>query len=532
VARSVLTRLFAPLLGLAFALVPAVASADQVLSSPRLDNNGVLNFRGGLNIGTPQGGFFYPALPANYSGPTRAGIPATRFAASVSSIVASGYASVGDRGAGCVYVRGASTGPNAVQDAAGGWWNHAYGRPVDIGCFGAKVDGTTDDSGPVQAAVTAATAFGPGATVTIPNGLSRFCNINIPSNVTISGQGRNASLVKASTATCTPFVANFGATLTTGGGNILIEKLGFYGAGSSAQTSGAFVYFSNCTSCRVTEFEMSGAYIGVQVTGANTINVSVDHGRSNGASLFHFYVAGGADTFFDHIVTQAAGGVPQSNCGIAIAQTGGVWISDVDITASGNGTCLQPGDGQSVKWIFVSNSVLGDSGTGSGLVVSPSGSGIVQGVSITNSWTASNNGAGVSTSCNVTGAGTGSIDGLRIAMHRSLDNGADGFAFGCGRNIRLIAPTAQGNSNPAHGGTAGVFSGVSFAAGISNFSVVDGDFTQMAGEQVLQKYGILVGGNPSNYFTIRGNDGSGGTTSGVTVQNNSANGPQSITGNF
>lgn len=530
-ARTILKRLFAPLLGIALALVPVIASADQVLSSPRLDNNGVLNFRGGLNIGTPQGGFFYPALPANYAGPTRASIPGTRFAASVSSIVASGYASVGDRGAGCVYVRGASTGPNAIQDAAGGWWNHSYGKPVDIGCFGAKTDGTTDDSSAVQATVTAAAAFGPGATVSIPNGLTRFCNVNIPNNVTISGQGRNASIIRPTSATCTPLVANFGTTLSTGGGNILIEKVGFYAFGTTPQTSGAFVYFSNCTSCRVTEFEMSGAYIGVQVTGQNTINVAVDHGRSVGASLFHFYVAGGADTFFDHLVTQA-GANGQANCGLVVAQTGGVWISDVDITASGNGTCLQPGDGQSVKWIFVSNSVLGDSGTGSGLVISPSGSGIVQGVSVTNSWTASNNGAGVTSSCNVTSNGTGSVDGVRIAMHRSLDNGADGFSFACGRNIRLIAPTAQGNSNPAHGGTAGVNSGVSIGANISQFSVVDGDFTQMAGEAVLQKYGILIGGGSSNNFTIRGNDGSGGTTTGVTVQNNAANGPQTVQGNF
>lgn len=531
-ARGILRSVSAALVALALALVPGGVSADQILPGARLNNSGVLGYPSGINIGTPSGGFFYPALPAGFSGPTRASLATTKYPSSVNAVVTSGFATAGDRGAGCVYVRGASTGPNAIRDGLGAWWNQPYGAPVRPECFGAVVDGTTDDSSAMQAAVSAATAFGPGATVLLPNGTSRFCNINIGSNVTISGQGRNASLVKASTGTCTPFVANFGTTLSTGGGNILIEKLGFYSAASTPQTSGAFVYFSNCTSCRVTEFEMSGAYIGVQVTGQNTINISVDHGRSTGASLFHFYVAGGADTFFSQLVTQAGGSGVQANCGLAIAQTGGVWISDVDITASGNGTCLQPNDGQSVKWVFVSNSVLGDSGTGSGLLVSPSGSGIVQGISITNSWTSSNNGAGVSTSCNTTGSGTGSIDGLRIAMHRSLDNGADGFSFACGRNIRLVQPTAQGNSNPAHGGTAGVFSGVSFAAGVSNFSVLDGDFTQMAGEAVLQKYGILVGGNPSNYFTIRGNDGSGGTTTGVTVQNNSGNGPQTVQGNF
>lgn len=517
-------RLLAAAAALFIAALPA--RADRILGQQRIDNSGNLGPLGGPTLGTVRDNVFTPNLPAGLLGPTRAGIASAFIPPSVGSIVVSGYASSGDRGAGCTFVRGTSTGPSAIQDALGAYWQLPFGKPYDVTCFGAKMDpNNVDDSAAVQAAVTA------GGQVTIPRGGLKFCNVNIPNNVRITGAGMNATAVYAASQTCTPFVANFGTDLSTGGGNITISDLSFYAFGGGRQTGGAFVYLSNCSDCRLTAFKMSGAYIGAQVTGANTVNVSIDHGRSDGAVLYHFYVAGGSDTYLDTLVT-TAGGLSQATCGLGVVQTAGAWVSNADFVGSGHGTCLSPGDGQSVKWLFFTNSALGDTGSGNGLFINPTGTGIVQGVSISNSWTASNTKAGVATQCVTSGGNTGSVDGLRISNHRSIDNGGDGFAFGCGRDIRLIAPVAQSNSNPAHGGTSGVSSGVSFSPGVSKFSVANGDFTQMAGDFVLQKYGILVQSGASDYYIITGNDGSGGAQTGKTVQDNGTGTNKIVSGNL
>ena len=62
------------------------------------------------------------------------------------SITLSGFYSAGDLGAGAVYVRGTSSGPMAVRDAAGTWWNLYISQGLRTGWCGAKHDGATDDT--------------------------------------------------------------------------------------------------------------------------------------------------------------------------------------------------------------------------------------------------------------------------------------------------------------------------------------------------------------------------------------------------
>ena len=375
------------------------------------------------------------------------------------------------------------------------------GKPVDVTCFGAKMDGKTDDTAAVQAAIKAAQASGAGGQVVIPGGSIRLGGVTIPSNIGVLGAGANATAVYASGLTVEVFRAADPSIVA----NVTIERLSIYGAGGARQTGGHFVLFENCQNCRVSDFLFSGAYVGVEVGGHNTLNVTLERGRSDGASLYHFAVAGGADTFLRGLITTSSGG-PQARCGVRLTQSGGTWISDSDITASGHGTCVQPSDGQSVKWTFVSNTALGDTGTGFGLFLNPTGSGVIYGFSAANSWTSANKQAGVGSQCNKGGA----IQAVTLNAHRAIANTLDGMTFTCGDGIRIIAPTVVDNSNPDGGGVAGRNSGIVFGPGLSHFSVNGGEFRALFGSKPFQAYAVRVMPGASDYYTIAGIDAVGG----------------------
>jgi len=114
------------------------------------------------------------------------------------SIAVSGYATPGDLGAGAVYVRGASSGPMAIQDAAGTWWNLAYdGQPVSLGWFGAKGDGVTDDKDAIQnwlyfIGVNNLTGYLPRGRFRKPNNRGELL---LAGNIRIIGEGKFDSII-------------------------------------------------------------------------------------------------------------------------------------------------------------------------------------------------------------------------------------------------------------------------------------------------------------------------------------------------
>ena len=69
------------------------------------------------------------------------------------AFIVSGFYSVGDLGTGAVYVKGTSSGPMAIQDAAGTWFELAPSQHQMLGYWGAKGDGSTDDRSATLAAV-------------------------------------------------------------------------------------------------------------------------------------------------------------------------------------------------------------------------------------------------------------------------------------------------------------------------------------------------------------------------------------------
>lgn len=95
-----------------------------------------------------------PVIPAPVQPPiTATQIPASNITVTTFSVI--GYAVAGDLGTGAIYtsVGATSSGPAPFKSQNGTWFNLVLNGPINIGWFGAKGDGTTDNVTAMQSAL-------------------------------------------------------------------------------------------------------------------------------------------------------------------------------------------------------------------------------------------------------------------------------------------------------------------------------------------------------------------------------------------
>lgn len=171
---------------------------------------------------------------------TRTNISNTTFPAGLTSFVASGFSTTADPGAGCVYVRGTSSGPFAIAEAgSGGYWQLDISRPVSVGCFGAKGNNAADDTNAINTALSIA------PDVYVPCGVYLVTTLNLPSSNPqlqrhVHGAGACSLLQQAGSASSANIlvIGTKGASVN-GVGNTIVEGLVFNAA--SAKTAGAAI---------------------------------------------------------------------------------------------------------------------------------------------------------------------------------------------------------------------------------------------------------------------------------------------------
>ena len=121
--------------------------------------------------------------------PTRADPVRMRPLESSTTVNMSSYASPGDRGAGYTLIRGGAGSPGATRNNSGSWRQPPMGRPKDVTCFGAKMDGGTGDTVAVQGN-RRCRDVGASGQVTISGDRIPIGDVTLPSNIRLYGSGR------------------------------------------------------------------------------------------------------------------------------------------------------------------------------------------------------------------------------------------------------------------------------------------------------------------------------------------------------
>lgn len=259
-----------------------------------------------------------------------------------------GYYAPGDGGGGQFYYdAGASDADNAgtiiAPTAGSGRWKRIYSGAVNVMWFGAKGDGTTDDTAAVQAALTAATV---GSTVTLPTGTYAISStLTIAKRLNLVGPG---TLVESTIlAPMLDIVAAGTGSLVTGLRFTGIETSGTF-PGDTTALDRAAIRVVAADDVRVDGVSITAKSCGVRfVSSSNrgTVQNSQFLGfitgalaGSNNASAFSY--SGGVDGRILNVTAR--------NCGSgALVQMGGTRITIAGLHAVGlwdNGVYISSGD--------------------------------------------------------------------------------------------------------------------------------------------------------------------------------------------
>jgi hypothetical protein len=275
-----------------------------------------------------------------------------------------------------------------------------------------------------------------------------------------------------------------------------IQGIGFQS--SVTRTTGAYVKFEvTANFSHLRNFQMLGYSVGIILNG--TVTTWISDGRMNNpaANAQGIYLTGGGQDTHINKITMSAGSLVLSATGIQMDNTSAVFITDCDIIRHGQNVFMNPGNGQQVTYIYMDNSFF-DTAL-NGVTMTPSGTGLVQGIRLNGCWCSAGTGTGVLLN------GNGTITGVELIGLQCFSNAANGVAVSNGSDISIIGGAYCGNTQ----------SGISIAANINGFKII--------GARIGNGYskpgnanGIFIATGTSNQYTIIGNDLTGNTSAAIS----------------
>ena len=336
------------------------------------------------------------------------------------TLMVSGNVVSGDLGAGAIYTSQGSTssGPMAIQDSAGTWYNLVLNNePISVGWFGAKGDGTTDDTAAINASIIAVNAAGGGAVI-FPHGTFMV-------NPTANSSGGNQGItvlsnvgfyippgvtIQATTQSLSTYAIFKGVGVT----NVKFSGLGTVNGerathiGSTGQF-GMGIWFENSSNIQISGITVSncwgdGVYIGDGVALASSTNINIsdcvlNNNRRNNASLINVIGA----VIKGNVFSNANGTAPQN--GLDLEPDVGCVIQDVAIIGNifadnaTSGLSLAGSAAPLFNIQVIGNTIYGSSGNS--FVISGTSNSTIQGNVINNSGDTTHNVVGINNSVSV-----------------------------------------------------------------------------------------------------------------------------------
>lgn len=375
---------------------------------------------------------------------------------------------------------------------------------VNVKDYGAKGDGTTDDTSAIQQAINQAGAMGVsgrGVDVFFPAGVYAVsgpitCNFN---NVMLRGAGWQSTILYCTITTGDVVQFGNGSSTLAGCGlmNMSVWK-------SAAATTGSNININKMNDVLLQNFVVNNCFIGINVQGAS-IKVWLDQGEVNNATSatgHGIQVTNGAagDTYIRAIVmSNNPASKPAS--GINLVQTGHCAIINSNITSANKGLLVNPTTSQDVSYLFIEHSLFDSCGShGAHFNGTTAATSRIRNVMCIDSWFSGSTTSGVG--IEFTASGGAIVDALSFIGCRLLNNTNHGALINAGPlNISFTDCTVSGN------GTAltNSFDGINIAANASNISILNCGLGQQGTAGSTQRFAVNIAAGTSANIQILSN---------------------------
>ena len=449
--------------------------------------------------------------------PTIAALRLVTSASAATAISVTNYALANDGGGGVFQLTTSDTtsadnGGTIIIDASGRRWYRSYAGGVNVKWFGATGNGTTNDTLAIQAAINAVSASG-ASRIDFPAGtyLASGLTISTANNIALEGVCQGNEAAGGVTLLSASQTANL--LTVTGLSGIYLNRISFNS--TTTMTAGNFVEFSGCNQCGIDNFSMTNGYNPLNVV--NTSAFWSRHGEirnfnGNGVSLGGSNTNGSADCYFDDIIMDQDNSNYTPSSGFLVTNSAGSFnLTNSDILHCNDGLLVIPGTGQIVSWIYMTNVYFDTTNFtnagGNGIRIAPSGTGIVNGLTLADVWTSTG-----TIGLYAVGTSTATISDIQITNHRALNNYSQGMYFDYCDHISIVNPAVSGNSQ-AVPGTSGA-PGINIGANCKSISITGGYCGKAETYGVTQSYGILVASGFTGNLTIQGVNLNGNASSG------------------
>ncbi|GEM_PF-2675568 len=366
---------------------------------------------------------------------------------------------------------------------------------VDVEDFGAKCDGSSDDTAPFRAGVAALKARGRGGFLNLP---PRACiisgTIDGASGVYIRGKGRDSTAILTNSPT--------GDVFRFGTAGASYNNFGMFdlAIGSTVtRTSGALIAMSGGRGT-FRSVILRGGFDGMTIDNYGNqavvdVNDLLAEGMTNECiSLGKFSTS---PALFANGLHLSGSTLAQCGTSMAFYSASGIYVQDVEsYQARGTAYLFQPSTNHiGIQGVWI-NQTLADSSAGDGWYFA--GTGKIGEVKITSSQASSSGGHGLEIN-----PGT-NLDSLQITDFQSTFNVQHGMRIGGGTNV-----TVRGGEF-YHNGTGSGGLGIAVENNVGGFTIQGiqsgyGGWAKINNVPTKQSYGIYVVGPNNNNYIISGN---------------------------
>ena len=310
--------------------------------------------------------------------------------------------------------------------------------------YGAKGDGTTDDTAAIQAMIAGvpvnAAVFWPAGTYLVSS------PITVSKQMAWIGADRVSTIVRTASTT-----ANM-ITLTA---CVNIRGMQFAGPATGATAGALLTYNTGAIRARLKEYWTTGGFKHIVVNGTSDL-MFIDgqmFGWANGGAGIDY--TGGEAMVIDDVIIQQ-GTRPGNGSGI-IVRNGGMQLINSEVIACGTCLALIPGAGQAVVSMWVCNTAFDNAI--SGVLIQPSGSGVVERNWFVGCWMSSMDQSGVT----IISPSVGAVNGIDFNNCHVFGNAVHGFnmADANARRLNFLGCNIAGNTQ----------TGIQFFAGGAQFRI-------------------------------------------------------------